>query len=292
MEMTQSNLNSIFFAFNAAFKDAFAKPTRPIPSCAMVIPSTTAEAKLPIVVLKNVMRRWEGSFKIDNVNVEYIHLENEDYKNAVEVSRNAIEDDTFGLFTPIFSDMATTAANLPAQLVGRALVNPGNWADGLPFFATRKIGKSSFKNTFNGELSADNFVKAYEQMTNFRAPDGETPADIMPDTLIVGPKLRMAAKKILEREWVVENGAAVDNIVKGMCKLEVINEIQDETWFVAACGGSSKPIAYLDRKRGNLVRLDKETDECAEARNVNRYSVHCRGTAALVAPHLIIQCTK
>lgn len=70
------------------------------------------------------------------------------------------------------------------------------------------------------ELNADNLWAAIEAMRAVRG-DGNKRLGIKPTHLVVPPALEAVAVKLLEREFRVENGAAVDNEFKGRLELIV-----------------------------------------------------------------------
>ena len=71
-----------------------------------------------------------------------------------------------------------------------------------------------------GKLTAENLWKAIEAMRAVQG-DGGRRLGIKPTHIIVPPSLEKEATKLLEREFRVEDGAAVDNELKGRLELVV-----------------------------------------------------------------------
>lgn len=289
MQLTPSNLTAVYTALNKHVQNGFESPTLALPSYASTVASSTSAEKMPINVFSGAMREWLGSFKYDRLTVEFMTLINRDFKSAQEVSRNDIEDDQLGTYAQLFLEMGQDAGSLWARLAVEALNNPGKWADDAPFFGTRKIGNSTIKNVFKGALTSENFIAARKQMMAFMHPSGERPLGVVPDTLIVGPSLEMTAKAIVERELVAEGGVALTSMTKGLATVCMDIGITGDTWFLACCNRAYKPVVVIKRKEGAMTRQDQPSDECVEINNVNHYSIHHRGAAALTLPHLIIK---
>ena len=71
-----------------------------------------------------------------------------------------------------------------------------------------------------GKLTAENLWKAIKAMRAVQG-DGGRRLGIKPTHIIVPPSLEEEATKLLEREFRVEDGAAVDNELKGRLELVV-----------------------------------------------------------------------
>lgn len=287
--ITPSRLQAAQTAFNAALLKGIAAPSRPVPDYAATIPSSSSSEKFPIGLVTTAMRVWNGERVIDELKFADIEVVNNDYQNAVRVSRNDLEDDKLNGYAIQFEQLGVQASNLWADLAGEALLNPSKWADKKDFFsADRKLEKSTICNLISGKLTPDNFLKARALIMAYMMPDNKGKMRLMPDTLIVGPSQEMIAKRIVEATLVSENGAAVDNLTRGLAKVVVDLSIPDDRWFVACCSMPIKPVIVMKRSEGSLVALDQPKDAPAFLSNVNLYGIHYRGAATLTIPHYIV----
>lgn len=290
--ITAEKNQAMLTAFNASLQKGISTSARPIPGYAAVISSSAASEKYPVSVVAGMMREWSGSFVIETQKFEELEVLNQDYKAAVRVNRNDIEDNRLNGYALQFENMGVQSEDLWAALAGKVLMNPGKWADGSTFFSeSRKIGKSVIDNTITGLLTVDNFLAARAKMMAYKMPDGITPMAIVPDTLIVGPLNEMAAKRLLEAQFTYDSTdkVQVDNLCRGMAKIIVDLGITDERWFLACTSRPVKPLIIQQRKKGTLVAEDREDSRCVLDSNVNEYHIHSRGNAALTVPHFIIK---
>ena len=84
------------------------------------------------------MREWLGQRVVKNLVAQTYTIQNRLFENTIGVPRVAIEDDKYGLFSPILTEMGKSAAEHPDELVF-ALLKAGfstNCYDGQFFFDT------------------------------------------------------------------------------------------------------------------------------------------------------------
>ncbi|WP_432460800.1 Mu-like prophage major head subunit gpT family protein [Agarivorans sp. QJM3NY_25] len=74
------------------------------------------------------------------------------------------------------------------------------------------------------DLNASNLWDSYEKMTAFKRDGGKT-LKIRPGLLVVPASLEQAARKILERDLIDENGTTVQNELKGKFSLLVVPQL-------------------------------------------------------------------
>jgi phage major head subunit gpT-like protein len=74
------------------------------------------------------------------------------------------------------------------------------------------------------DLNASNLWDSYEKMTAFTRDGGKT-LKIRPNLLVVPASLEQAARKILERDLIDENGTTVQNELKGKFQLLVVPQL-------------------------------------------------------------------
>ena len=134
-------------------------------------------------------------------------------------------------------------------------------------------------------------------MMTYRGHNGKS-LGIVPDLLIVGPKLEAEAFSILKDRLqlhaVSQSGVsgvgATDNPWNGSAELLVLPEIcgeYEDRWFLASTAGVLKPVIVQQRKQPVLTALDRDSDENVFARKEYLYGTDARGEAFLAFPHLI-----
>ena len=297
MLLNNATMDALYTGFNTRFQQGFARAPQTFKRIAMEVPSTTKMETYAWLMLLSRMREWIGPRQIQNVDKRVMQIINRVFEHTVGLDRDDIADEininTVGL---LIEAMGMDYEYLPQRLVIDALVGNANWLDGAAFFvANRKYGKSTIKNYVTGALTETTFNTAYQEMLSYCGFDG-SPMGVVPDLLVVGPKLRTTAFEILKAQNKISiagsntAAAAVQNPNQGLCEYLVLPELvgtYDDYWFLTQTTGVVKPVVYQDRERGPLTRWDTEKDECVKNHNRNDYGCKRRGAAAPTLPHLI-----
>lgn len=283
---------NLFIALNAYLNRGLSAADKDYEKWCNIINSGTGTEEYPIAIISGSMREWIGERIINQISAEKMTVRNRDYEHTEQISRNDIEDDKYGFFGPVFQEMGINAGNLWSQLATEALCNPGNWADGNPFFGSRKFGKATINNTMEtAALTFANYETARKRMMGFQGADGK-PLRLVPDTVMVGPDLEGTARTLFEAELVNDGqNATVSNIHKGECSILVNNCMVGDYanyWFLFCTTRGYKPVVVQKRKEGALQRHDSEDCDNVIMNNVNLYSLHYRGAAFASMPHLVI----
>lgn len=137
MIINSANLHLIFEGYSTAFQMGLEAAPRDWDRVAMKIPSSTrSNAYAWLGQLPN-MREWIGDRVVKNLRAHSYALENVTFESTIEVPKPDIEDDQYGVFAQLFSEMGLAASEHPDQLVLSLLSNgfSGVCYDGKPFFA-------------------------------------------------------------------------------------------------------------------------------------------------------------
>jgi phage major head subunit gpT-like protein len=141
MILNAQTLAVLFQAYSAAFKNAFGstEDAKQYEKIAMTVPSSTTSNTYAWLGSWPRMREWLGDRVFKNLTAYGYSITNKKFEASVEVPRDALEDDQYGVYTPLFQGMGNTAANHPNEMVFKALqdgLTTGRCYDGLPFFST------------------------------------------------------------------------------------------------------------------------------------------------------------
>lgn len=155
--INRQNLNAMFTGFNTAFNDAFNGAQSDWNQVAMEVPSTQAQEQYAWLGSTTRFREWIGDRVIQNLKSHDFTIKNKSYENTVGVDRDHIEDDTFGVYKPMFSQLGQDAKNHPDELIF-ALMAAGFTSvcyDGQYFFDTdhpvvQADGSSASVSNFGG----------------------------------------------------------------------------------------------------------------------------------------------
>lgn len=289
MKLTRENLDNLFAAVNVRLNKGLAKGWNDWTKFAMPVISTTSLEKYPMLLATGAMREWIGERIVNDSTGSMLTVRNRDFEKTEGVSRNDLEDDTFGYFAPLWEAIGVEAGNLWGRLATEALTNPGNWADGAAFFGNRKIGKATINNAVSGALTAGNYETARARMLAFTDADGKTPLGLTPNLLIVGPAQEAAAKRIFKTDLIVDGGSTMSNIHRDEVEILVDPFLAGNAWFLACTDRGIMPVVVQKRREGTLQRWDNDADECVKTHNRCDYGIHSRGAAAAAVPALIIR---
>lgn len=136
--VSREALNAVNTGFKALFAGAFAAATPSYTRFAEVVNSTTSIETYAWLGQIPGMREFIGERFIKQLEGEAYTLRNRTFEDTVAVKREAIEDDTVGIYRPAIKGMAQAAAEHPEELVYQALAAGFSTTcyDGQNFFDT------------------------------------------------------------------------------------------------------------------------------------------------------------
>lgn len=138
MLINNANLNTLFIAFQAAFAQGLGQAQSDWRQIATEVPSSTAENEYGWLGQLPNMREWLGDRVVHAVGNHGYSIKNKSHELTVAVPRTAIEDDQYGTYTPLFTEMGSSVEAHPDQQVF-GLLKGGDSAlcfDGQNFFDT------------------------------------------------------------------------------------------------------------------------------------------------------------
>lgn len=149
MIINNSNLNALFVAYNAAFKKGLGLAESQYEKVAMVVPSATTQNAYHWLGALPSMSEWVGERVIKNLSAHDYSIKNRKFEATVAVKSDDIEDDTYGVYMPMFEMLGKNAIAHPNQLVFGALRDghTSKCFDGQYFFDTdHPVGGRSVSN--------------------------------------------------------------------------------------------------------------------------------------------------
>lgn len=149
MIINAANLRAMYVAFKSAFNTGFRSTTTSWAQLATLVNSTAAEEQYAWLGQFPKLREWVGDRQLMAMAAHSYTIRNRKFESTVEVGREEIEDDRYGVFTPLFQEMGFAAAVHPDELIF-ALLTAGfstGCYDGQSFFdAAHPVGDSSVSN--------------------------------------------------------------------------------------------------------------------------------------------------
>lgn len=120
MIINRGNLQTLYRGFNTAFREGFGS-AQPDTMVAMESRSTTREEEYAWLGQFPGLREWVGERVLRDIKQHGYRIRNKKYEATVEVERDDIEDDHYGVYGPLFNEMGRAAAVHPTQLIYGAL---------------------------------------------------------------------------------------------------------------------------------------------------------------------------
>ena len=117
MIVNQQNLAILNQAFSGAFRGALTGTTPMWGQAATLVPSTAAETKYAWLGQITRFREWIGERHIQSLAVHDYAIKNKTFENTVSIGREEIEDDQYGVYTPVIQQLGQDAAQHPDELV-------------------------------------------------------------------------------------------------------------------------------------------------------------------------------
>ena len=264
MFVNQANLRGLNVTFSTAYNKAFDGVKTNYEKIATTVPSTTAETDYKWLGQLPQMKEWVGEREIQKMAAYGYSIKNKKFEMTVSVPRDDIEDDQYGVYTPLFSNMGEAAAEHPDTLVFETMKKgfTEKCYDGKPFFATDhpsgEGGKTPTSNMSHLKLSTDSYEAARTAIMSVTGDKGKS-LNLVPDLLVVAPANEKMARLILKADQI----EGTTNVYKDTAELLVATELADkpDAWFLLCTNKFLKPFIFQKRKPVELTALTRNNDE-------------------------------
>jgi len=117
MIINNANLTRLAVAVKAAFNTGFRGVTPLWQKVATKVPSTTGTEEYAWLGQFPRLREWIGDRHIKNLEEHGYSIKNKKFESTVGIPKDNIEDDTYGVYNPMFEEMGHAAASHPDELV-------------------------------------------------------------------------------------------------------------------------------------------------------------------------------
>lgn len=283
MVITQQNMFSIYQGYSTAFNKAFEETEVYYPRVAMTVPSSTRENNYAWMGQIPTMREWIGEREIQNLMQYEYTIRNKTFEGTIKIPVEDIQDDQYGVYAPVVSEMGASAKKHPDillfNLIGNGFKEKGY--DGVPFFSDKhpiKNGEGVQSNMGTIKLDKDSYAQARCQMMTITG-DNMKPLNIVPDLLLVSPQNEAVARQILFTDLI--EGST--NVYKGTSNLLVVPELAayPNQWYLLSTKRFVRPFVFQERQKPKLVTKNKDTDDNVFFENEAIYGVSARYNVGL-----------
>lgn len=291
------DLDASRVGFHAAFLTSLTqRADEPIQELYTTVPSTGNLEQWNWMGDLPGFEEWKGERKMAGLDAYKLTVANKDWSSGLRVKANDFKDDKLGLLPSQVAGLAMKARKHRWDMMVKLLANgfAGNvypevgngigYDGGLFFNAARATGS----NKLTQVLDAAGLTAAELLLESQLTYDGTDPLDVHGSHLIVGPKLRSTAEKLLSQERLA-NGE--DNYHRGKYKLIVsqrLRGVADDYWFLADLTSPIRPFLFQMREEISTSAQIAADSEGVFGRNEFRYGAQARYNAAYFEHRLIV----
>ena len=153
MNINPTNMQTLYHAYNAAFQEGFGQAAAVHMPLTLETTSATKVEEYGWLGHWPDLEEWVGERVYKGIEAHGYSIRNKKFQSSVRVSRDDIEDDRYGIWTPRFKMMGDAAARHPCKMVFGALKDAfaGVCYDGQYFFDTdHPVGGASVSNSGGG----------------------------------------------------------------------------------------------------------------------------------------------
>lgn len=211
MALTKSDIPNLLLPglkadFAAAYQTELDNST--VEAIATIINTTQPIQKYPWLGSVPSMREFTDERRTAGLTEYAVSIEDKVFESTIAVDRKAIEDDQLDLIRLRIRDLAYRVAQHRHQMIVDALVGgfTANSYDGTAFFGTTHLVNSgTWSNKTTSALDDSALAAGINAMMT--VPDDQgIPMGVIPDTLVVGPKLQWSASELVESPVVPYKG--------------------------------------------------------------------------------------
>ncbi|TXN71648.1 Mu-like prophage major head subunit gpT family protein [Methylobacterium sp. WL6] len=117
MLINSANLRTLYTGYSAAFQSAFDGVTPLYTRAAMVVPSSTRSNEYGWLGQLPRIREWIGDRVVQNLATHGYTIRNRSFESTIAVTRDDMDDDNLGIYSPMFSEFGRASATFPDELV-------------------------------------------------------------------------------------------------------------------------------------------------------------------------------
>lgn len=156
-DITHALIAALFTTFKGDFQAGLALAKSLYGEIATTVPSASASNTYGWLGEMPKLKEWVGDRVVQAISTHGYTVVNKDYEATIGIPRNAIEDDTVGVYKPVLQELGLSAATHPDELVF-GLLGKGSTEvcyDGQYFFDTdHPVGVGTVSNITAGTETA------------------------------------------------------------------------------------------------------------------------------------------
>ena len=294
MDINRANLNAMFRTYLTAWQKGLEwKPPVDLSFLFSEFPSSSASNFYAWMDMIPGFREWLGARVFNNVRSQKHEIVNRDWEDAVSMPNKDIEDDQYGIYTPIIQMMAAAWIQLKYELVINAILDNVTSFTGSALFADdHAYGDNTIDNLTTSALSA---TVLQTMFTNTAAWKFANDKYVRPNWthLLVGAKLKTTAFNLVENEWALTDDTANTQARKKNPHYKKLKLVEvpdftgdyDDYWVVVDGSMPVHAIALQIRRAPNPL-MDTDPSHVARTGQVD-FMADGRAAAGAAFPHMV-----
>ncbi len=117
MEISANNLTTLFTGFDTIFQRGFEMAPSYYEKLCSIVPSSTSQTIYPWLGRTTGFREWVGDRVLQALEAHAYTIVNKTFEDTVGIERERIEDDQYGVYTPVIEQLGWDARTHPDQLI-------------------------------------------------------------------------------------------------------------------------------------------------------------------------------
>ena len=297
--VTSDFLSGLMTNFRAIFQDAFVKAADAAEYKALVLETISTSAKEAYGWLGSLpaLSEWKDTRKLSGMRVFDYTLENLHYESTIEVDRNTLEDDEYGMIQHRIRQLAQRAIDHMCKLVFD-LLDAGESEkayDSTAMFADTRVigGSANIDNLLSGAYSgsADEIragVAAGVVAMRLFQDDRGVPMNLCPDTIVCSPTMEIPIKNALLPAVAGVTRAEADIIKRIIVRPEIDADVDD--WYLLSTQRMGlKPLIFQVRKQPEFVAVDRPDALNVFLNRLLYYGIDWRGAVGFGDPRTAVK---
>lgn len=293
MIINHENLVAMFRTYSTSFQDGIGRepPIEYMSWLATEFPSMSASNFYAWMDLIPGFREWVGERVFQNIRANNFEIINRPFECSVRVPNEKIEDDQYGVYSPVVRMQGEGWPTLLWSLVAEVIKNNTTCFTGKAMLATdHAYGDNTIANLSTDALSEATFLAAYLAAAAWQWANGEL---IRPNFthLVVGEKNRVTAFNLVQNEYVIAEtgvGGMKGNPNRGKAKVVICPDFvgtYDDYWCLVDASKAIHAIALQIRKTP-VPLMDTDPATVMRSGQVD-FMADGRAAAGPTFPHLI-----
>jgi phage major head subunit gpT-like protein len=237
------------------------------------------------------MQEWIDQRQVSALAFFNYAITNKHFEASIEVDRDTIEDDQYGMIRTRVAQLGMEAARFPSELVSKTLGAGASNAcyDGANFFSASHTeeGLANQTNLATGtgttlaQVRAD-LISARTQMRRFKDGKGRV-MNVRADVAVIPADLEDVFEQLIHTNLIATGSQMMDNTLHNAVDIIVDATLADwnpsghaDDWYLLCTKLPVRPLIFQWRKRPELVSLDNPDNSDVFNRRRFKYGVDMR----------------